>query len=686
MKVETALITNNSPYAEVRAVVDNKDDPSMPSSTIRCWFIGIIFSSAVAFINGFFEPRYPAIFVTGNVPQLLAYPVGTFLARVLPDVGFTLFGTRHSLNPGPFNKKEHMLITIMCSAYNSTPYTGWIVWIQYLPQYFNQSWALSFGYQITIALSTGFIGYGFAGLTRRFLVYPTHCVWPSTLVTIALNHAFHTEGNPQVYGPFNKIWKWSRIRFFMYAFGLMFVYYFLPNYLFGALGTFAWMTWIAPNNTILTTITGSQSGMGLNPFPTFDWNIVSANVDPLYLPAFTTFNTFAGAMGSAFIVIGLLFTNSYYTGYFRVNSNLPYDRFGMRYNVTSIVDELGNIDIAKYKEYSLPYLSAGNLTTYICFFAAYSATVTHAILVHRGEITQGFRGFFNSFRKSKKVASEGQEALDVHSRLMREYKEVPEWWFLIVLAISFTIGCVAVAHWPTGTSPAVVLYGLIMCAIFVIPIGIITAMTGTQITLNVLAEFIGGSFVEGSAVGMCFFKTYGYLTCAQALNFAGDLKLGHYVKIPPRVMFFAQMVPTFVSTFVFVGVLQYQIHIDKICTDDAPFRFICPNQNTFFTAAVTWGTIGPKRMFGIGSPYGTTLVGFPIGILITLFFWGLGKKFPRNKTLRSVHPVILIAGGIIWAPYGMNYLWPAVPVAWFSWIYIRKRFLGFWSKVCLSPA
>ncbi len=31
MKIEAALISNNSPYAEVRAVVDNTDDPSTPS-------------------------------------------------------------------------------------------------------------------------------------------------------------------------------------------------------------------------------------------------------------------------------------------------------------------------------------------------------------------------------------------------------------------------------------------------------------------------------------------------------------------------------------------------------------------------------------------------------------------------------------------------------------------------------
>lgn len=39
----------------------------------------------------------------------------------------------------------------------------------------------------------------------------------------------------------------SRFKFFMWAFGAMFVYFWFPNYLFEALTFFSWMTWIAPN-------------------------------------------------------------------------------------------------------------------------------------------------------------------------------------------------------------------------------------------------------------------------------------------------------------------------------------------------------------------------------------------------------------------------------------------------------
>jgi hypothetical protein len=38
---------------------------------------------------------------------------------------------------------------------------------------------------------------------------------------------------------------------------------------------------------------------------------------------------------------------------------------------------------------------------------------------------------------------------------------------------------------------------------------------------------------------MCF-KVYGFISMKQALEFLQDFKLGHYMKIPPRIMFMAQ--------------------------------------------------------------------------------------------------------------------------------------------------
>ena len=63
--------TQNSPYAEVRAVVDNHDDPHMPASTFRSWVIGTLYVAAAGFINQFFSIRDPGIGVGSEIAQLL---------------------------------------------------------------------------------------------------------------------------------------------------------------------------------------------------------------------------------------------------------------------------------------------------------------------------------------------------------------------------------------------------------------------------------------------------------------------------------------------------------------------------------------------------------------------------------------------------------------------------------------
>ena len=288
-RIEAALITNNSPYSEVRAVVDNKDDVTTPCSTVRAWTIGLFFSFFLAFVNQLFSVRQPIISIEANVAQLLAFPMGKAWERWVPDYRFKLFGHQHSLNPGPFNKKEHMLIAIMANTAKSLPYTQYIVWTQVLPQFFNQQYARSFGYQLMIGLSTNFIGYGLAGLTRRFIVYPAYCVWPASLVTIALNSALHRDdsANSVVRGPFNRTYGMTRYKFFLWAFGAMLVYFWFPNFIFEALTYFSWMTWIAPNNLHLEILTGFRNGLGVSR------GVIHSNSTSKNLPRLTKGNSYS---------------------------------------------------------------------------------------------------------------------------------------------------------------------------------------------------------------------------------------------------------------------------------------------------------------------------------------------------------------------------------------------------------
>lgn len=72
MKLEALLAVENSPYAEVRANVDPTDDPNIPCSTIRAWFIAIIFACIGTAVDNFFAFRYPGINIAANVAQLIA--------------------------------------------------------------------------------------------------------------------------------------------------------------------------------------------------------------------------------------------------------------------------------------------------------------------------------------------------------------------------------------------------------------------------------------------------------------------------------------------------------------------------------------------------------------------------------------------------------------------------------------
>lgn len=116
---EVAIIEEleeKSPYAEVNAAVGTTDDPTIPANTVRAWILGMTFVTIGSGLNMLFSLRQPAISVGSIVAQLCAYPVGVAMAKTLPTRKFNTFGLKWTLNPGPFNKKEHTLITVMANV------------------------------------------------------------------------------------------------------------------------------------------------------------------------------------------------------------------------------------------------------------------------------------------------------------------------------------------------------------------------------------------------------------------------------------------------------------------------------------------------------------------------------------------------------------------------------------------
>jgi hypothetical protein len=154
----------DSPYPEVRAAVRNFDE-DLPCNTIRAWTIGLMLIFIGASTNTLFSLRRPSIGINALVAQIIAWPIGHGWTRVMPERNINLFGHRVSLNPGPFNIKEHSIIVVMASVSFSVAYATDIILAQVV--FYKQDFGIPF--QLLLTISTQSLGYGIAGMMRKFL-------------------------------------------------------------------------------------------------------------------------------------------------------------------------------------------------------------------------------------------------------------------------------------------------------------------------------------------------------------------------------------------------------------------------------------------------------------------------------------------------------------------------------------
>lgn len=271
-----------------------------------------------------------------------------------------------------------------------------------------------------------------------------------------------------------------------------------------------------------------------------------------------------------------------------ISSSETYDNTGMPYNVTRVLTN-GIFDEAKYQAYSPLYISATFAVSYGVQFAGFLAIVVHTFVWYRHDIMRQFRHSVKDER-------------DVHSRLMSVYPEVPRWWYAAIGFVAFIFGVIAIEIYPTDLPVWALILALIVALVFTVPVGMIRAITNQNIGLNVLTEFIVGYLLPGRPVAMMLFKSYGFVTVTQTLSLTSDQKMGHYMKIPPRVMFLAQTISSIVGAFVCVGVQQWMFaNIEDFCSPTQKDHFTCPGVSTFTSASIIWGGIGPQRVFSAGS-------------------------------------------------------------------------------------
>ncbi|CAJ2678238.1 unnamed protein product [Trifolium pratense] len=278
------------------------------------------------------------------------------------------------------------------------------------------------------------------------------------------------------------------------------------------------------------------------------------------------------------------------------------------YNISAIVNDKFEIDLAKYHDQGRINMSMFFALTYGFGFATIASTITHVVCFYGSEIMERYR-----------ASTKGKE--DIHTKLMKNYKDIPSWWFYLLLGVTLVASLMMCIF--LNDQIQMPWWGLVFASalafIFTLPISIITATTNQTPGLNIITEYIFGLIYTGRPIANVCFKTYGYISMAQAVSFLSDFKLGHYMKIPPRSMFLVQR-PCFLRCISYLG------------------------------------TSGPKRMFGSLGDYSAMNWFFLGGALGPILVWLLHKAFPKQSWIPLINlPVLLGATGMMPPATVMNF-------------------------------
>ena len=342
-------------------------------------------------------------------------------------------------------------------------------------------------------------------------------------------------------------------------------------------------------------------------------------------------------------------------------------------------------DQEAYRNYSKVFLPITYVLSYGVQFAALTALVTHTVCWHSKEIWQQT---MKSFRQDEKPEDSGYESLhpdsssrnhdqgnfdgpvlesryttkmteeDVHNRLMRRYDDAPLTWYLMTFAVMLVVGIFVVEYYPVHLPWYGLLLALGITSLLFIPVGIVMAITNQQSSLYLICQLICGVVFPGRPVANMVFVTYGYISSSQGIKFSSDLKLGHYMKIPPKILFKVQMVSTLVSSVTQAGVLNWMfVSIPNICTPEAVNGFTCPIARVHFNGSILWGVIGPRRFFGPGALYRPLTWAFLVGAIAPIFVWVLARRKPEASLWRKINLPVLFGS--------LSFIPPAVSSASF---------------------
>ncbi|KAF9277882.1 hypothetical protein BGZ74_003231 [Mortierella antarctica] len=655
----------NSKIEAVRLVVPLTDDPTLIAMTFRFWVLVTFFS----IIGAATEQYYFFRAAKGNFSiyfvNLASYGMGTFMARVLPTTKWTIGGHTFSLNPGPFNIKEHTLIGVGVSAAAGSAYAMYTLSVMDLML---QHRIDALGSMILI-ISTQCLGYGMAGTLRKYLVYPAEMVWWPNLVQVVFYHAMH---NTDEFKNKKMIRGWSYMKYFWIFCGGMFLYQFIPQLFAPMLVYFDWICWFKPFDYNYWALFSSMAkgGVGILSL-TFDWSQIGG--DNMWMPLSTQLLRYGGIILSYWIILPYIWLNNVYDAKifnYPLTPSLYYMN-GTAFKINSVLNKDFTLNEEKYAAGPKVTMTPMYALIFLYSFIALGSCISHIICFHGADMWKTWKSAINSTDE------------DIHQKMMKVYPEVPQMWYAILYVVMLALSMVAVEVYKLQLPWYGLLFAAAIAWILTLPIGAMTAITGTGPGLNVITQLTCGFLFPGKVIANMTFKCYGYMAMWQCHRLLEDLKLGVYMKVPPRAMFAAQLwgasIGAVFNYIVMIIIIDNKREFLDGTRQDPTGLWTGASPQVYWGSGLIYGALGPAKMFGKDSQYHFIYWGFLIGAVLPIIQWGLSKKFPSVKW--SALNVTIIAGGMSAYPSGLVIgvvCGLVVCVIWQGWLF--KYHKNWWSK------
>ncbi|OJJ48593.1 hypothetical protein ASPZODRAFT_61713 [Penicilliopsis zonata CBS 506.65] len=538
------------------------------------------------------------------------------------------------VNPGPWTLKEHSICSITATSASNAAATSTV----FAAQNIFYDLPLSAATVILSTISIGLFGYGLCGIMRPIAVWHVEAVYWSTLPTVKTLQGLHWQ----------QVKNSKPLRYFWYAFTGMSLYEIIPAYIFPWLNSVSIPCLASQKATgnvaaVLTNVFGGASnneGMGLFSL-SFDWQYITSFQTSLPLK-------FQLHQAIGFAVCFIAMASIYYGNGWNSKS-LPFMSTellmanGTAYPVTDVFPD-GVLDKAALAEYGLPKLTGTFAFAMFMANAAIGALVLHCILFWGKDILRAYRS-----------AKEGRYDDRHHVHMAKNYKETPWWWYAVVLIGSFILGLIVVLK-EDITLPVWAYIVSLIVGIIVAPFStILYSRYGNGIATNNLSKMLAGLMIPGRPVGNMYFAAWSHNVIANTVNLSNDLKMGEYLKIPPRVMFLTQMYGTILGGFINYAVMISIVSGKRalLATGNGNSSWSGATIQSYNTNAASWA-LAPY-IYRVGTQYEMVPIGLAIGaaaVVIHRVFYQFVPKIGRLDVSEINMPQFIQYAGYI--PYNQS--------------------------------